>query len=111
MRSWHMAYSPIRSRTIAHLSSPLIAAVLVTGVAASWPIVEGAFAPVLAQERVAVSPEFRTALQSFGRWEHHSHWGDVWIPANRPRDWRPYTVGRWDSTDDWGWYWVSGPEE
>ena len=106
-----MAYSPTRSRTIAHLSSPLIAAVLVTGVSASWPIVEGAFAPVLAQERVAVSAEFRTALQPFGRWEHHSRWGDVWIPASRPRDWRPYTVGRWDYTDDWGWYWVADQEE
>ncbi len=72
-----MAYSLARSRTIVRLSSPLIAAALLTGLSASWPILEGAFAPVLAQERVAVSAEFRTALQPFGRWEHHSRWGDV----------------------------------
>jgi hypothetical protein len=89
----------------------LIAAVMATGLSASWPIVEGAFAPVLAQEKVANSAEFRTALQSFGRWERHPRWGDVWVPMNRPRDWRPYTVGRWDYTDDWGWYWVSDQEE
>jgi Family of unknown function (DUF6600) len=35
----------------------------------------------------------------------------VWTPADRPRDWRPYTVGHWAYTDDWGWYWVSDEPE
>ena len=33
------------------------------------------------------------------------------FPANRSRDWRPYTVGRWAYTDDWGWYWISDDSE
>jgi uncharacterized protein DUF6600 len=55
--------------------------------------------------------EFRTALEPHGRWQQHKRWGDVWIPANRPRDWRPYTVGRWVYTNDWGWYWASDDAE
>jgi hypothetical protein len=55
--------------------------------------------------------EFRTALEPHGRWQQHSRWGEVWLPANRPRDWRPYTLGRWAYTDDWGWYWVSDDAE
>ena len=47
------------------------------------------------QSRLQASAEFRTALEPHGRWQRHSRWGDVWIPANRPRDWRPYTAGRW----------------
>ena len=46
-----------------------------------------------------------------GRWQRHSRWGDVWIPANRQRDCRPYTAGRWVYTDDWGWYWISDDSE
>jgi hypothetical protein len=106
-----MAKIPIRCRTIARLSSPLMAVVLATGLAAGWPIVEGAFAPVLAQDSGAVSVEFRTALEPYGRWEHHRRWGDVWVPTNRPHDWRPYTIGRWAYTDDWGWYWAADAEE
>jgi hypothetical protein len=87
----------------------VIAAVVAIGLSAGWPIVEGAIAPAQAQSSVSV--EFREALQPFGRWEHHSRWGDVWIPAERPRDWRPYTVGRWAYTDDWGWYWASDQQE
>ena len=55
--------------------------------------------------------EFRSALQPYGRWDRVSRWGEVWVPANRPREWRPYTVGRWAYTDDWGWYWASDQEE
>src|SRR5262249_4266001 len=47
------------------------------------------------QNRTPVSGEFHAALDSHGTWQHHSRFGDVWIPANRSRDWRPYTVGRW----------------
>ena len=66
---------------------------------------------VPSQSRVQASAEFRTALEPYGRWQRHSRWGDVWIPANRPRDWRPYTLGRWVYTDDWGWYWISDNSE
>jgi hypothetical protein len=88
----------------------LIAAALMMTSSFNWPIVGGAVTSALAQ-RLSVSAEFRTALQPYGRWAHHSRWGDVWIPAGRSRDWRPYTVGRWAYTDDWGWYWVSDQEE
>jgi hypothetical protein len=59
----------------------------------------------------SVSTEFRTALQPHGRWQQHPRFGEVWIPADRRRDWRPYTVGRWLFTEDWGWYWVADREE
>jgi hypothetical protein len=58
-----------------------------------------------------VKAEFRAALEPYGRWQRHARWGEVWTPANRPRDWRPYTVGRWAYTDDWGWYWISDEPE
>ena len=98
-----------RSRTSLLFSRPLLAIMLATGTMASWPIIDGSNAPVLAQASVSV--EFRTALQPYGRWERHSHWGQVWVPENRPRGWRPYTVGHWAYTDDWGWYWVSDQVE
>ena len=58
-----------------------------------------------------VKAEFRAALEPYGRWQRHARWGEVWTPADRPRDWRPYTVGHWAYTDDWGWYWVSDEPE
>src|SRR5215813_3279796 len=75
-----------------------------------------AFAPIggaitPAQAQVSVSVEFRTALEPYGRWERHPRWGEIWIPGNRPPDWRPYTVGHWVYTDDWGWYWIEDEEE
>src|SRR5215510_2462893 len=87
------------------LAAVIVAASFLTLV----PIV--ANTPGIAQAQVAVSAEFRTALQPYGRWERHSRWGEVWIPASRGKDWRPYTVGRWVYTEDWGWYWVEDREE
>ena len=58
-----------------------------------------------------VKAEFRAALEPYGRWQRHARWGEVWTPADRPHDWRPYTVGHWAYTDDWGWYWVSDEPE
>ena len=37
--------------------------------------------------------------------------GRVWVPDQRPRGWRPYSVGHWVFTDDWGWFWVSDDDE
>ena len=73
------------------------------------PQAQQARAPAQAQR--ATTSEFRTALQPYGRWQRHSRWGDVWTPANRARDWRPYTLGRWVYTDDWGWYWLADAAE
>ena len=60
-----------------------------------------------AQAQVALSVQFRSGLEPYGRWIRHARWGEVWIPANRDRDWRPYTEGRWVYTDEWGWFWDS----
>jgi hypothetical protein len=60
---------------------------------------------------VSISVEFRTALEPHGRWHRHSRFGEVWIPANIDREWRPYTRGHWVYTEDWGWYWISNDEE
>jgi hypothetical protein len=64
-----------------------------------------------AQSQASVRADFRTALEPHGRWQHHARFGDVWVPANRSRDWRPYTAGRWVYTNDWGWYWESDDSE
>ncbi|MCF8476939.1 MAG: hypothetical protein K9G60_07900, partial [Pseudolabrys sp.] len=58
-----------------------------------------------------MSAEFQAALQPYGSWHRHARWGLVWVPAHRPRGWRPYTYGHWVYTDDWGWYWISDREE
>src|SRR5215468_3967499 len=44
---------------------------------------------------VSVGGDFHVALEPYGAWRHHRRFGDVWVPANRPRDWRPYTLGHW----------------
>jgi hypothetical protein len=93
------------SRHCAHL----LAAVLAIALFTAAPIIAGAFAPAQAQARVSVG--FRPALEPYGRWERHARWGEVWLPANRSRDWRPYTVGRWVYSNDWGWYWAEDQEE
>jgi hypothetical protein len=67
--------------------------------------------PAQVQGQASVSTEARIALEPHGRWQQHSRWGEIWIPANRSRDWRPYTVGRWVHTEEWGWYWVEDQEE
>ena len=54
-----------------------------------------------------ISVEFRTALEHYGDWQRDPRYGDVWVPADCARDWRPYDNGHWVYTDDWGWYWVS----
>ena len=76
---------------------------------AAAPIFPSQFAP--AQAQAAGSIEFRTALEPYGRWQRHARWGEVWIPANRSRDWRPYTAGHWVHTEQWGWYWISDDSE
>src|SRR6516164_433883 len=66
--------------------------------------------PAVAQVE-SVSVEFRTGLEPYGTFEHVARWGEVWVPNNVPRDWRPYTVGHWVYSDDYGWYWASDRSE
>jgi hypothetical protein len=47
----------------------------------------------------------------YGEFRQHSRWGEVWLPANVGRDWRPYTAGRWLYSNDYGWYWASDDAE
>jgi hypothetical protein len=93
--------------TLALLGS--VAAVAVVGAS----LIDGSMNAVLAQAetRPSASVDFHGVLSPHGRWERHSRWGEVWLPGNRPRDWRPYTHGHWAYTDEWGWYWISAQEE
>ena len=71
------------------------------------PIVIGALTPAQAQ----ISEDAQIALEQYGVWRPHPRFGDVWVPAGVPPDWRPYEYGRWVYTDDWGWYWASDDVE
>ena len=84
-----------------------LASLVLAGAGASLPVIPGAVTPACAQ----VSAEFQEALESYGHWERHARFGEVWVPDDLPADWRPYEYGHWVYTDDWGWYWVSDPEE
>jgi len=64
-----------------------------------------------AAQVASVSVEFRSALEPYGTFERVARWGDVWVPNNVPRNWRPYSIGHWAYTDDYGWYWVSDAAE
>ncbi|MFY9787527.1 MAG: DUF6600 domain-containing protein [Pseudolabrys sp.] len=71
------------------------------------PIVTGTLAPAQAQ----ISEDAQIALEQYGMWRPHPRFGDVWVPAGIPPDWRPYQYGHWVYTDEWGWYWVSDDVE
>jgi uncharacterized protein DUF6600 len=62
-----------------------------------------------AQQRASI--QFRTPLEPYGAWHRSRRFGEVWVPANVSREWRPYTVGHWIYTDDYGWYWVADDTE
>ncbi|MFZ0175455.1 MAG: DUF6600 domain-containing protein, partial [Pseudolabrys sp.] len=81
-------------------------ATLVIGVL-SAPIVFGALTPAAAQ----ISDDAQIALEEYGSWRPHPRFGEVWVPAAVPPDWRPYQYGHWVYTDEWGWYWVSDDVE
>jgi hypothetical protein len=94
-----------------HQLRRLVSAVLIgCGIAfgaLSAPIVLGALAPAAAQ----ISEDAQIALEQYGSWRPHPRFGDVWVPADVPPDWRPYAYGHWVYTDEWGWYWVSDDVE
>jgi len=86
------------------------AALIVGGIAfsaISAPIVLGALTPAAAQ----ISEDAQIALEQYGSWRPHPRFGEVWVPADVPPDWRPYAYGHWVYTDEWGWYWVSDDVE
>lgn len=95
----------IANRTWGRLTAIALTAAALT---AASPLLPPAVSPVAQAQSV---DEFRVALESYGFWQHSSRFGEVWVPYDKPRGWRPYTVGRWVYTDEWGWYWVSDPEE
>src|SRR5438876_8070804 len=74
------------------------------------PIVPTSVSPAWAQ-RVQISEEFRIALEPYGEFQPHPRWGEVWVPTQVARGWRPYTVGHWVNSEDYGWYWVSDQSE
>ena len=84
------------------LTAALAVAVTLTSSVGPEPIAQSAQA-----QNISLTVQFRSALAPHGRWSKHRRWGEVWIPARRDRDWRPYTVGHWAYTDEWGWYWAS----
>jgi hypothetical protein len=96
----------IRARTTMLLASVAIGVgvVILTPMLGAWP-------QSTAQAQYIVAAEFRDALSPYGRWQHHSRWGEVWIADPVPADWRPYTRGRWLYTEEWGWYWETADEE
>jgi hypothetical protein len=54
---------------------------------------------------------FHNRLANYGDWVYSDRWGEVWIPADVPDDFRPYdTGGYWAYTDEYGWYWASNYE-
>ena len=96
-----------------HIMSRIVRSAALTGLGVlllSPPGGQGLVRSAAAQE-VAVSVDFRPALEPYGAWRHHKRLGDVWVPANVSRDWRPYTAGHWVYTDDYGWYWVADDQE
>jgi len=105
----HSMPSRSLSRNVSARCGRVLSALVIAACFAFAPIIAGAFAP--AQAQVQARAEFRSALAPYGRWERHSRWGEVWSPADRNRDWRPYTAGRWVYTNDWGWYWAADQAE
>ena len=96
--------------SVHRLRSSLLLGVALAALAVVAPIVVVSSAPAQAQE-VRISLKFRTALEPYGHWVSHPRWHEVWVPAQRPRNWRPYIQGHWIYTDEWGWYWVSDRDE
>ncbi|RWD16027.1 MAG: hypothetical protein EOS75_00210 [Mesorhizobium sp.] len=49
---------------------------------------------------------FYQDLSSHGDWVSY-HGAAVFVPADVPDGWRPYTLGHWVYTEQYGWLWVS----
>jgi len=63
--------------------------------------------PSIAQARTSISINaFYDDLAPFGSWTSYQD-TYVFVPADLPAHWRPYTVGHWVHTKRYGWLWVS----
>ncbi len=89
------------------LAAALFTATALAAGGIALPIVAASLNPALAQEQV----DFHAALEPFGMWQRDPRWGEIWVPFNKARGWRPYTVGHWVYTEEWGWYWISDDDE
>ena len=69
----------------------LLAGFVAGGLAASTNLIVTPAHPQ-ASAGVSVGADFHVALEPYGAWRHHRRFGDVWVPANRARDWRPSPV-------------------
>src|SRR5882762_10543273 len=101
-------------RTICSIGRSAILAGIAAGVLLlSAPAEFNLITPAAAQQSLpaGIAADFRTALEPYGSWRHHSRFGDIWAPRNVSRDWRPYVAGHWVYTDDYGWYWISDAQE
>jgi hypothetical protein len=92
-------------------AGPRLLAGVALGVMTLFPIADGQVTPAHAQVQASVSIDFRNALEPYGTWRRHSRWGEVWVPARRTQNWRPYQSGHWVYTEEWGWYWISEEDE
>lgn len=59
-----------------------------------------------ATSSVRVDVAFYDALSPYGDWYWIDVEGWIWVPADVPAGWRPYTHGTWVYST-WGWTWVS----
>lgn len=88
------------------LAFALLAHAVIAVGALSIPLLGGS-TPASAQ----ISDDAQVALEQYGAWRPHPRFGEVWVPAGVPPDWRPYQYGHWVYTEEWGWYWVSDDAE
>src|SRR5713101_5037842 len=101
----------MRNTMIGRCALALLGSVAAVAIVSAASLIDGSMTPAQAETRTSVSVDFHAVLDPHGRWERHSRWGEVWLPAHRPRDWRPYTDGHWAYTEEWGWYWISAQDE
>src|SRR5262249_21454526 len=82
----------MRNTMTGRLTLALMGSVAAVAIVGGASLIDGSMipAPAQAQARTSVSD---AVLDRHGRWERHPRWGEVWLPVNRPRDWRPYTHG------------------
>ena len=95
----------MKIKTLLLASAAAGALVLAVPFAATIPLAT----PAQAAANVAVSINFGTfydRLSPYGDWVSLDG-RDVWVPAQRPANWQPYTQGHWAYTRRYGWMWVS----
>lgn len=64
------------------------------------------YGPPQSASSVRVDVAFYDALSPYGDWYRLDVEGWIWVPADVPAGWRPYTFGTWVYST-WGWTWVS----